>query len=109
MQKLLLLLNDSPPHLSTRHWETAISARGHASRQVINSGEGGFLCTDDAEIAARAACYAGCYEELYKQHMAAPPAAVFEKVKRQTPNYSLRMSDLAAACVRPQIATLEAR
>jgi len=89
--------------------QATVACYSTQSAKVINSGEGGFLCTDDAEIAARAACYAGCYEELYKQHMAAPPAAVFEKVKRQTPNYSLRMSDLAAACVRPQIATLEAR
>ena len=34
--------------------------------------------------------------------MVAPPAEVFDRVKFGTPNYSLRMSDLAAACVRPQ-------
>jgi len=79
------------------------------SAKVINSGEGGFFMTDDPELAARAACYAGCYEQLYKQHVVAPPAEVFDAVKFETPNYSLRMSDLAAACVRPQIRTLEAR
>jgi len=79
------------------------------SAKVINSGEGGFFCTDDEELAAKAACYAGCYEKLYEQHVVAPPAEVFDRVKFDTPNYSLRMSDLAAACVRPQIRTLEAR
>ena len=76
---------------------------------MINAGEGGFLCTDDDEIAARAICYAGCYELLYEQHMVAPPADVFERVKFETPNYSLRMSDLTASCVRPQIDDLEER
>jgi dTDP-4-amino-4,6-dideoxygalactose transaminase len=79
------------------------------SAKVINSGEGGFLCTDDPEIAARAACYAGCYEQLYLQHVVAPPTEYFEKVKLETPNYSLRMSDLTACCVRPQIDDLEER
>merc|ERR1719231_1968627 len=80
------------------------------SAKMINSGEGGFLCTDDPEIAARAYCYAGCYEKLYLQHgPASPPAKYFESVKRETPNYSLRMSDLAAACVVPQVATMEER
>ena len=76
---------------------------------MINSGEGGFLCTDDPELAARAACYAGCYEFLYQQHTLAPPAEYFERVKLETPNYSLRMSDLTACCIRPQLETLDAR
>jgi len=38
-----------------------------------------------------------------------PPDAVFQRVKKETPNYSLRMSDLTASCVRPQIETLEER
>jgi len=79
------------------------------SAKVINAGEGGFLCTDDDEIAARAACYAGCYEQLNLQHIVAPSQAVFDAVKFETPNYSLRMSDLTACCVRPQIDDLEER
>ena len=76
---------------------------------MLNSGEGGFLCTDSEEYAARAACYAGCYEKLYEQHVVAPPAVVFDAVKLETPNYSLRMNELAAACIRPQIDNLEDR
>jgi len=79
------------------------------SAKMINSGEGGFLCTDDDEVAARAICYAGCYEALIKQHVVAPPEDVFDRVKKETPNYSLRMSDLTACCVRPQIDNLEER
>jgi len=79
------------------------------SAKMINSGEGGFLMTDDDEIAARAICYAGCYEALITQHVVAPPTSVFDRVKKETPNYSLRMSDLTACCIRPQIDTLEER
>ena len=87
----------------------SVACYSSQSAKVINSGEGGFFMTDDDELAARAACYAGCYEQLYLQHVVAPPAAVFDRVKFETPNYSLRMSDLAAACVRPQIRSLDAR
>ena len=34
---------------------------------------------------------------------------MFDRVKHETPNYSLRMNDLAAACVRPQITNIEER
>jgi len=79
------------------------------SAKMINSGEGGFLMTDDEEVAARAICYAGCYEALINQHVVAPPKEVFDRVKKETPNYSLRMSDLTACCIRPQIDTLDER
>jgi len=79
------------------------------SAKMINSGEGGFLMTDDDEVAARAICYAGCYEALISQHVVAPPKEVFDAVKKETPNYSLRMSDLTATCIRPQINTLNER
>jgi len=79
------------------------------SAKMINSGEGGFLCTDDDEVAACAICYAGCYESLIAQHVIAPPKEVFDRVKFETPNYSLRMSDLTACCVRPQLDNLEDR
>jgi dTDP-4-amino-4,6-dideoxygalactose transaminase len=98
------------------HWDgvqlgrsASVACYSTQSAKVINSGEGGFFCTDDDELAAKAACYAGCYEKLYEQHVVAPPAEVFDRVKFDTPNYSLRMSDLAACCVRPQIKTLEPR
>ena len=56
--------------------EAAVACFSTQSAKVINAGEGGFLCTDDEEVAARAACYAGCYEQLYNQHLVAPPAEV---------------------------------
>ena len=74
----------------------------------MNSGEGGFLVTDDAETMARAIILSGSYM-LYERHRAAPPSEIFERVKYVTPNISGRMDNLRAAILRPQIATLQDR
>ncbi|PTX56579.1 dTDP-4-amino-4,6-dideoxygalactose transaminase [Litoreibacter ponti] len=71
----------------------------------INSGEGGFLVSDDAEVMARAIMLSGSYM-LYARHKAAPPPEVFERVKYVTPNVSGRMDNLRAAILRPQLARL---
>ncbi len=72
----------------------------------VNSGEGGFLVTDDPEIAARAVMMSGSYM-LYERHLAAPPKEAFETIRYETPNISGRMDNLRAAILRPQIADLE--
>ncbi len=72
----------------------------------VNSGEGGFLVTDDAELAARAILLSGSYM-LYDRHGAAPDPAVFEGLKLDTPNISGRMDNLRAAILRPQVAEIE--
>jgi len=73
-----------------------------------NSGEGGLLVTDDEDLAARAILLSGSYM-LYRQHGARPNDAVFERHRLTTPNYSMRMSALAAALVRPQLELLGRR
>ncbi len=73
-----------------------------------NGGEGGLLVTNDDEIAARAILYSGSYM-LYGQHRRRPPEAVFARWKDVTPNYSMRMSNLVAAIVRPQLQLLDER
>lgn len=71
----------------------------------MNSGEGGLLVTDDAEVAARAVMLSGSYM-LYSRHGAAPDPKVFEQIKYQTPNVSGRMDHLRAAVLRPQLRKL---
>jgi dTDP-4-amino-4,6-dideoxygalactose transaminase len=44
---------------------------------------------------------------LYDRHISRPPLEVFDRYKKIIPNFSLRMSNLAAALVRPQLADLE--
>lgn len=72
----------------------------------VNSGEGGLLVTDDAEVAARAVMLSGSYM-LYDRHLAAPGPEVFERVKYDTPNVSGRMDHLRAAILRPQLRALD--
>ena len=80
------------------------------SYKVLNAGEGGFVLTSDPYIAAKAAVYAGAYEEFFQKHLAIPPfKPYFDNLSRQLPNYSLRMTNLAAAVLRPQIRTLDSR
>ena len=72
------------------------------SYKHANSGEGGLLVTDDEDIAAQAILFSGSYM-LYHSHRARPGDAAFERWKYLTPNFSLRMSNLAAAVARPQL------
>ena len=74
----------------------------------MNSGEGGFLVTNDDQVMARAVILSGSYM-LYPRHLAAPEPAVFEAVKYDTPNISGRMDHLRAAILRPQLRRLEAQ
>jgi dTDP-4-amino-4,6-dideoxygalactose transaminase len=72
------------------------------SYKHANSGEGGLLATDDEDVAAQAILFSGSYM-LYRSHLARPGDEVFERWKYLTPNFSLRMSNLAAAVARPQL------
>lgn len=68
------------------------------------------VCADDEEIAARVIVAAGGYEKFYMSHIACPGGEVFERIQPLTiPNYSVRMSALTAAAIRPQIKELPAR
>lgn len=84
----------------------AISSQSY---KMINSGEGGFLLTDNADIAAQTAVYAGAYEALSGKHMTVPPKEDFKDYPTTIPNYSIRMSQLSASVIRPQIKTLDER
>ncbi|MFN4153728.1 MAG: DegT/DnrJ/EryC1/StrS family aminotransferase [Paracoccaceae bacterium] len=74
----------------------------------MNSGEGGFLVTDNAGLAARSVLLSGSYM-LYARHRATPPPEVFEALRLDVPNISGRMDNLRAAILRPQIALLPER
>lgn len=74
----------------------------------INSGEGGLIISDDAELMARAVLLSGSYM-LYAKHPAAPPPEVFEAIRLEVPNVSGRMDNLRAAILRPQLADLPGR
>jgi dTDP-4-amino-4,6-dideoxygalactose transaminase len=72
----------------------------------MNSGEGGLLVTDEEDVIAKAILFSGSYM-LYERHISRPALEVFERHKKQIPNFSLRMSNLVAALIRPQLADLD--
>ncbi len=74
----------------------------------LNSGEGGFLTTDDDALMARAVMLSGSYM-LYGRHLAAPPPEAFETVRYEMPNMSGRMDNLRAAILRAQLRDLPAQ
>lgn len=71
----------------------------------VNSGEGGFLVTDDPHLAAKSVMLSGSYM-LFERHLAAPPKEAFDDLKYTTPNISGRMDNLRAAILRPQVTDL---
>jgi len=94
---------------SGHHGEIAcISSQSY---KMLNSGEGGFALSNDDHLAAKLIMYTGAYERLYKKHTLRPADEVFESIKAEQipPNYSLRMTQLCAAVIRPQILSLEKR
>ncbi|MDJ0638747.1 MAG: aminotransferase class I/II-fold pyridoxal phosphate-dependent enzyme [Paracoccaceae bacterium] len=92
--------------ISGRHGK--IACYSTQTYKHLNSGEGGLLITDDADVAARATLLSGSYM-LYERHGAGPEASVFEPFRDETPNVSGRMDNLRAAILRPQLELLPNR
>lgn len=72
----------------------------------LNSGEGGFLTTNDETVIARAIILSGSYM-LFQRHGTVPQEEVFADIKLDTPNYSGRMDNLRAAILRAQLPELK--
>jgi len=100
-------------HTMGARWRGVASGRhgvaGCYSTQTykhMNSGEGGFLITDDADLMARAVMLSGSYM-LYARHGAVPGPEAFEMARYEMPNMSGRIDNLRAAILRPQLKTLQ--
>jgi dTDP-4-amino-4,6-dideoxygalactose transaminase len=72
----------------------------------INSGEGGFLTTNDARIAARATMLSGSYMN-FMRHGAGPDETEYKTTRYEMPNMSARIDNLRAALLIPQIEGLD--
>lgn len=77
------------------------------SYKMINAGEGGILITDDPDLVARAIIMSGAYEHNWKKHPVLHD--VFARWQNTLPLYNLRMSNLSAAVIRPQLPHLADR
>ncbi len=92
----------------------AVGCFSFQSYKMINAGEGGIMVTDDAELVARAVILSGAYEHNWRKHMdrkdnSADLEAAFARWQNKLPLYNLRLSNLAAAVIRPQIPILKNR
>ncbi|RYH08908.1 DegT/DnrJ/EryC1/StrS aminotransferase family protein [Tropicimonas sp. IMCC6043] len=77
------------------------------SYKLLNSGEGGILITDDADLIARAVIMSGAYEHNWKKHDGLQ--AAFERWQNRLPLYNMRLQNLSAAVIRPQLGELARR
>ncbi|WP_299691038.1 DegT/DnrJ/EryC1/StrS family aminotransferase [uncultured Tateyamaria sp.] len=77
------------------------------SYKMINAGEGGIMITDDADLVAQAIIMSGAYEHNWKKHPVLQDA--FAAHQNQLPLYNLRLSNLSAAVIRPQLPHLARR
>ena len=77
------------------------------SYKMINAGEGGILVTDDPELAARAVIMSGAYEHNWKKHAGLQNSYMLWQ--NRLPLYNMRMQNLSAAVIRPQLPHLSDR
>ena len=79
------------------------------SYKLVNAGEGGIMVTDDADLVARAVIMSGAYEHTWQKHKSPEGdntgalEAAFARWQNQLPLYNLRLNNLSAAIIRPQL------
>ena len=83
-----------------------VSAFSTQTYKHINSGEGGFLTTNDEQIIAKAIIHSGSYM-LYGRHESSPNDDIFENIKLKSANFSGRMDNLRSAILIPQLSKLD--
>jgi len=114
------VIEDAAHSLGTRWHGRKIGTLGKIgcfsfqSYKLLNAGEGGILITDDADVVARAVIYSGAYEHMWRKHLApgdnsAALEDAFARWQNKLPLYNLRMSNLSAAVIRPQIPEIARR
>ncbi|QEW19288.1 Putative pyridoxal phosphate-dependent aminotransferase EpsN [Marinibacterium anthonyi] len=84
------------------------------SYKMVNSGEGGIMITDDADLIARAVIMSGAYEHNWKKHRGFGQGngeleAAFARWQNQLPLYNLRLNNLSAVVSRAQLPELDRR
>lgn len=80
------------------------------SYKLLNSGEGGIMITDDPDLMARAVIMSGAYEHNWSKHGGdGALEAAFRRAQNRFPLYNLRLGNLSAAVIRPQIAEVARR
>lgn len=77
------------------------------SYKLVNAGEGGILVTDDPDLFARCVIMSGAYEQNWKKHPGLQNSLM--KWQNLLPLYNMRMQNLSAAVIRPQLPEVAGR
>lgn len=107
------VIEDAAHSLGTKWHGRAIGTIGKIgcfsfqSYKLVNAGEGGILITDDPELAARAVIMSGAYESNWKKHPGMQNS--FMLWQNKLPLYNMRMQNLSAAVIRPQLSEVAQR
>eukprot|EP00932_Pfiesteria_piscicida_P015768 SRR837773.28489.p1 GENE.SRR837773.28489~~SRR837773.28489.p1 ORF type:complete len:330 (+),score=160.59 SRR837773.28489:149-991(+) len=87
-----------------------VSTISTQANKLVNTGEGGMIFTNNEEMQAFFIFSAGSYEELWRKHEdMAPPEEVCLKYKCTVANKSVRMTNIQAAVMLPQIQVMQQR
>jgi dTDP-4-amino-4,6-dideoxygalactose transaminase len=79
----------------------AVGCFSFQSFKLMNAGEGGMLITRDPDLIARAVIMSGAYEHNWKKHPVVHDR--FAVWQNRLPLFNMRMNNLSAAVLRPQI------
>jgi perosamine synthetase len=80
------------------------------SHKRLDGGEGGMVVTDDREVALRALVQSGCYDDNWRLHfLDDEDHAWLEAHALSLPAYGMRMSNLTAGLLRPQLGRIDAQ
>jgi dTDP-4-amino-4,6-dideoxygalactose transaminase len=77
------------------------------SYKMVNGGEGGMLITNDEDIIAKAVIMSGAYEHNWQKH--GLNITTFTAYQNSLPLFNLRMNNLSATIIRPQLSELKRR
>ncbi len=77
------------------------------SYKLVNGGEGGMVITDDADLIAKMIIMSGAYEHNWKKHPVVHER--FAHWQNRLPLYNMRMHNLSAAVIRPQLGEIPRR
>lgn len=85
----------------------AMGAFSMQSDKSLNTGEGGFVLTDDTRLHARAAALSGAYEGRYRRHL--QDETIYGWDDHDLPLYNYRLDEIRAAIALNQLGKLDER
>jgi dTDP-4-amino-4,6-dideoxygalactose transaminase len=113
-RKGIVVIEDAAYAFGVRWRDRPVGTLGRAGviafHTVVNSGEGAVVVTADDELADRVLIAAGCYDENWRKHPGVGSRAnELRALANAVPVHSVRMGNVIASLLEPQLARAEAR